>query len=73
MGLLPLIHPAGNGVLTVLNWGLLGISGANTAVLLSLRKSNVMEVGNTEGKKELRHSMLGAGLGLVAGVILYSM
>lgn len=73
MGLLPLLHPAGDKVLGIFNWGLLGISGAITAVLLSLRKSNLVEVGNTEGKKELRRAVLGTGLGLVAGILVYSM
>jgi hypothetical protein len=74
MGVLPLIHP---GIceknLSIFNWGLLGIAGANTGVLLSLRKSDLVEVGNTEGKKEVRRAILGVGLGLVAGILLYSM
>jgi hypothetical protein len=74
MGLLPLVHPASeNHILNVLNWSMLGVSGAITAVLLSLRKSDVVEVGNTEGKKELWHAILGVGLGLVAGVLGYSL
>lgn len=80
MGLLPILHPdirnnpAGvENYLGILNWGLLGICGAITAVLLNLRKSNVVEVGNTEGKKELRNAILGAALGLVAGVLAYAM
>ena len=73
MGLLPLLHPAGDKVLGIFNWGLLGISGAITAVLLSLRNSNLVEVGNTEGKKELRRAVLGTVLGLVAGILVYSM
>jgi len=73
MGLLPLLHPDGNKILGIPNWGLFGISGAITGVLLSLRQSILVEVGNTEGKKELRHAILGTGLGLVAGILLYSM
>jgi hypothetical protein len=73
MGLLPLFHPSGDAMLNIFNWGLLGIAGAITAVLLNMRKSNIVEVGNTEGKKELRRVILGSGLGLVAGVILFSM
>ena len=73
MGLLPLVHPASNDILHIPNWGMLGVSGAITAVLLSLRKSDVVEVGNTEGKKELWHAVLGVGLGLVAGVLAYSL
>ena len=73
MGLLPILHPDGENYLGIHNWGLLGICGAITAVLLNLRKSNIVEVGNTEGKKELRNAILGAALGLVAGVLAYAM
>ena len=73
MGLLPILHPGGGNYLGILNWGLLGICGAITAVLLNLRKSNLVEVGNTEGRKELRNAILGAALGLVAGVLAYAM
>ena len=73
MGLLPILHTSGEDYLSILNWGLLGICGAITAVLLNLRKSNLVEVGNTEGRKELRNAILGASLGLVAGVLAYSM
>jgi len=73
MGLLPILHPCDNGTLIILNWGLLGISGSLTAVLLDLRKSDLVEVGNTEGKKEVRRAILGATLGFVAAVLAYSM
>lgn len=73
MGLLPILHPCGESILNVLNWGLLGISGSLTAVLLTLRKSNFVEVGNTEGRKEVRHAILGAILGFVAAILVYSM
>lgn len=73
MGLLPILHPSGGKYLGILNWGLLGICGATTAVLQNLRNSNLVEVGNTEGKKELRSAILGAALGLVAGVLAYAM
>ncbi len=73
MGLLPLLHPEGSKILVVLNWGLLGVSGSVTAVLLSLRKSDFVEVGNTQGKKELWRAVLSTALGLVAGILFYSM
>ena len=41
-------------------------------MLLSLRKCDVVEVGNTEGRKELWRAMLGGILGFVAGVLIYS-
>ncbi len=73
MGLLPILHPAGNDLLGIVNWGFLGIAGAMTAVLLSLRKSDVVEVGTTRGKRELWRAILGGALGLVAGILLYAM
>ena len=74
MGLLPILHPGiEETYLSIFNWGMFGICGAISAVLLNLRKSNIVEVGNTEGKKELRNAILGATLGLVAGVLAYSM
>jgi hypothetical protein len=73
MGLLPILHPANDKVIGILNWGILGITGATTAVLWSLRKSDIVTVGDEEGKKELWRAVLGAGLGFVAGILLYSM
>lgn len=74
MGLLPILHPGiEEKYLSIFNWGMFGICGAISAVLLNLRKSNIVEVGNTEGKKELRNAILGAALGLVAGILAYSM
>lgn len=73
MGLLPLFHSNGDLYLGIFNWGMLGISGSLTAVLLNIRKSDIVEVGNTQGKKELRNAILGAVLGLVAGIVSYSM
>lgn len=73
MGLLPILHPEGGGVLNMFNWGLLAVGGAITAELLSLRKSNLVDVGDSEGKKTLWNAVLGCALGLVAGILAYSM
>ena len=73
MGLLPAFHTAGNGILGIFNWSLLGIAGSLTAVLLNLRKSNLVDVGDTEARKELWNAILGAVLGLVAGLLAYCM
>ena len=77
MGLLPIFHPANlndsDKVLSVLNWGVFGIIGAITAVLLSLRRSDYVEVGNTEGRKELWRTIPGIALGLLAGTLAYWM
>lgn len=72
MGLAPALNPYGAENLEILNWGLLGVVGALTAVVLGLRKSDLVEVGNTEGKKELWRAILGGVLGLVAGILAYS-
>lgn len=68
MGILPF-----TGKLDLFNWAFLGISGSLTAVLLEIRKSNLVEVGNTDGKKELWRAVLGSVLGLVAGILSYAM
>lgn len=75
MSLLPFLHPVNvtdsDQALGCLNWGLLGVIGAITAVLLNLSKSDYVEVGNTEGKKELWRAFGGTGLGFVAGILAY--
>ncbi len=74
MGLLPVIYPElCNRALGIFNWGLLGITGSITAILWNLKKSNLVEVGSTEGKKELWRAVLSTVMGLVAGVLIYSM
>lgn len=77
MGLLPILHPStlnsDGSVLGPLNWGILGTIGAIIAVLLSLRKSDYVEVGNTEGKREFWRAFGGTGLGFAAGILTYSM
>ena len=73
MGFLPFVHPSGDVEFGVLSWALFGAVGALTGVLLSLRKSDVIEVGNTEGRKELSRAVSGSTLGLVAGVVTYSL
>ena len=76
MGLLEVIYPvsdiAGFPRLGIFNWGFLGIAGAITSVLLALRKSDEVEVGNTRGFQELWRAVLGAILGFVAGILIFS-
>lgn len=54
-------------------WALLGMSGSLTAALLAIRKANIVEVGNTEGKKEMWGALLATVLGLVAGLVMYGL
>ncbi len=53
-------------------WGLLGIVGALLSVLRQLQNSDVIELGNTEGKKEFMRAVVGGLLGLVAGLISFA-
>ena len=78
MGLLGLIYPCFGTVaelppsLGILHWGFLGSAGAITSVLIGLRNSNAVEVGNSEGFQELWRAVLGATLGFVAGILIFS-
>ncbi|MCH9031288.1 MAG: hypothetical protein IIB00_03390 [candidate division Zixibacteria bacterium] len=73
MGLLPIFHLSGNGLLSIFDWGFLGMCGALTKVLLWFRKSKLVQVGERKGKEEMWRAGQGAFLGLIAGVVLYSM
>lgn len=71
MGLLPLLLPEAK--FSVINWAALGVAGALTAALQALRQEQAIEVGYSEGKQEIRKGMLGAVLGLVAGITVYAL
>lgn len=71
LGLAPVIHPSDPGTLDVINWAMLGVTGALTGSLLGLHRSDEVEVGNTAGKREIWRSISGATLGLVAGALTY--
>lgn len=51
------------------SWALLGMVGAFLVVLLDLRRSNAVDVGDQQGRRELWRVILGAILGLVAGIV----
>ena len=78
MGLLGVIYPVPDPVVDfssrfgILHWGFLGSAGATTSVLLGLRNSDAVEVGNTEGFQELWRAVFGAILGFVAGILIFS-
>lgn len=78
MGILPLLWPIQNSTLSwdlrlgVLNWGLLGVAGAIASALISLRNAEEVEVGHTSGRQELWRAVLGAPLGLLAGILAFS-
>ena len=78
-GFIPLLFPDicqstsfNFGQMGIFSWGFLGASGALAAVLLSFRKADVVEVGNTEGRKEVWRAISGAVLGFLAGILIYS-
>ena len=73
MGLIPLLYPVHPSNLDIIHWGLLGSAGALTAVARDFRRSDLIAVGNTYGKKELWRAILGAVLGFIAGLILWAM
>jgi hypothetical protein len=73
IALTPVINMSGESQIGILNWGLLGLSGALAAVLREIRKSNYVEVGNTEGKSQMLRAILGSALGLLSGILLYAM
>ncbi len=78
MGILPLFYPIQdcsplcNYRLGILNWGFLGIAGAIAIALLDLRNAKEVEVADTAGKQELSRVLLSAPLGLLAGVLVFS-
>ena len=78
MGILPVIFSVQNSTLPgdlglgVLNWGFLGVAGAIASALIGLRNAEEVEVGYTFGKQELWRAVLGAPLGLLAGILAFS-
>ena len=57
--------------LEALNWAVLGVAGALVAALRALGQINRLEVGNQLGSREVQRTWWGAGLGLVAGFLVY--
>lgn len=75
LGLLPVLSnfsDVQSSTLGILNWGFLGVAGAMAGILLGLRNSDEVEVGNTEGEKELWRAVLGIPLGLLSGILAYA-
>ena len=55
-----------------MEWGLLGIVGALLSVLRQLQLSDIIELGNTEGRRDFWRAVTGGCLGLVAGLLAYA-
>ena len=71
LGLVPAIHPSDSSALGIFNWAMLAVAGALAGSLRGLHASDVVEVGNTEGKQEIWRACSGAALGFVAAVLTY--
>lgn len=71
-GLLLIIHLDGGKILTILHWGSLGWSGALLSVLLTIRKKDVTEIGEQEGKQVLLQMVVSTSIGVMAAVLLYA-
>lgn len=78
MGILPILYSIHNSIPTlnlqlgILSWGYLGVAGSIASALIALRNSNEVEVGSSFGKRELWRMVLGAPLGLLAGILVFS-
>ena len=78
MGILPVLWPVQNSApelnlqLSILDWGFLGVAGAIASALIGLRNAKEVEVGYTSGSQELWRMVLGAPLGFLAGILVFS-
>ena len=78
MGILPLLCSIPPTALScdfglgLLNWGFLGVAGAISSALIGLRNAQEVEVGYTAGRQELWRAVLGAPLGFLAGILVFS-
>ena len=48
------------------------MAGAIASALIGLRNAKEVEVGDTSGRQELWRAVLGAPLGLLAGILVFS-
>ena len=71
-GILPIVHSEGNWNLTILHWGVLGITGALLATLLQLHNLDLPERGETEGKILFQGTVRSVAIGAVSAVLLYA-
>ena len=70
---LPVICPWGEcSPIGWFEWGVFGIIGALLSVLRQLQRSDVIELGNTEGRREFMRAFVGGGLGLIAGLVAFA-
>ncbi len=77
MGILPLLCSTQGSArcccrLDILDWGLLGVAGAVASALINLKNAQEVEIGHMSGKRELWRIVLGAPLGMLAGILVFS-
>ena len=73
MGLLPMLDSQSPFSLTVIHWGFLATSGSLIGVAIDFRKSNLMAVGDNQGKRELWRAVTGSVLGFMSGVLVWAL
>ena len=71
-GILPIVHSKGNWNLTILHWGVLGITGALLASLLQLHNLDLPELGETEGRILFDGTVRSVAIGAISAVVLYA-
>lgn len=71
-GLLPLIHSEGSKLLGILHWAAFGWVGALLSVLVSIRETDVTEVGEQEGKQVIIRTVVNTAIGSIAAILLYA-
>jgi len=72
VGILPVLHPCGDNVISVLHWGALGLSGAILSSIVSNQKVDVNEVGEQDGKQVVSQVIINMGIGAITAVLLYA-
>lgn len=74
LGIYPLLFCfCGNPEIKIYHWAFLGTSGAIAASFQKIRQQYAVDIGESEGKQEIKLAIFGAILGPVAGVLIYGM
>ena len=71
IGFVPLILGLKIAGFNIFHWGFFGMVGAVASTLRAFYRSDLLEIGNTEGSRELIRAFLGASMGFFSGAIAY--
>ena len=71
MGLIPLIHPNGSGLLSFIHWIAFGVAGGLSGRLVAIHGEDIAEIGETQGKQLLKNTAISTITGAIASVLLY--